>query len=158
LGLRRFRAVVTRPCPRLSQDVRRPARGPVVRYERSRPGELVQVDIKRLGRFWTVGKAILGDGINRSCRAGWQYLHLAIDDHSPFRRPDSRPALSLRRARHRLVSVVSPRKLARARPPPSSVTAQSACTPSLAAKQLGADRIIAVSRHEPRQQLTPRHA
>jgi transposase InsO family protein len=60
----------------------RPARGPVVRYERSRPGELVHVDIKRLGRFWTVGKAILGDGVNRSPRAGRQYLHLAIDDHS----------------------------------------------------------------------------
>jgi transposase InsO family protein len=62
--------------------LRRPARGPVVRYERSRPGELVHVDIKRLGRFWTVGKAILGDGMHRSRRAGWQYLHLAIDDHS----------------------------------------------------------------------------
>jgi transposase InsO family protein len=62
--------------------LRRPLRGPVVRYERSRPGELVHVDIKRLGRFWSVGKAILGDGVNRSRRAGWQYLHLAIDDHS----------------------------------------------------------------------------
>ena len=62
--------------------LRRPVRGPVVRYERSRPGELVHVDIKRLGRFWTVGKAILGDGVNHSRRAGWQYLHLAIDDHS----------------------------------------------------------------------------
>jgi transposase InsO family protein len=62
--------------------LRQPARGPVVRYERERPGELVHVDIKRLGRFWTIGKAILGDGVNRSRRAGWQYLHLAIDDHS----------------------------------------------------------------------------
>src|SRR5215207_6039501 len=62
--------------------LRRPARGPVVRYERERPGELVHVDIKKLGRFWTVGKAILGDGMHRSRRAGWQYLHLAIDDHS----------------------------------------------------------------------------
>jgi transposase InsO family protein len=62
--------------------LRRPLRGPVVRYERSHPGELVHVDIKKLGRFWTVGKAILGDGVNRSRRAGWQYLHLAIDDYS----------------------------------------------------------------------------
>jgi transposase InsO family protein len=60
----------------------RPAREPVQRYERSRPGELVHVDIKRLGRFWTVGKAILGDRLTRSEGAGWQYLHLAIDDHS----------------------------------------------------------------------------
>jgi transposase InsO family protein len=62
--------------------LRRPARGPIVRYERERAGELVHVDTKRLGRFWTVGTAILDDGIHRSRRAGWQYLHLAIDDHS----------------------------------------------------------------------------
>jgi len=62
--------------------LQRPAAEPVVRYERERPGELVHVDIKRLGRFWTVGKAILGDGLQRSRHAGWQYLHLAIDDHS----------------------------------------------------------------------------
>ena len=60
----------------------RPPRGPTQRYERSRPGELVHVDIKRLGRFWTVGKAILGDRLTRSEGAGWQYLHLAVDDHS----------------------------------------------------------------------------
>jgi transposase InsO family protein len=59
-----------------------PAREPVRRYERARPGELVHVDIKRLGRFWTIGKAILADGVHRSRRAGWQYLHLAVDDHS----------------------------------------------------------------------------
>jgi transposase InsO family protein len=62
--------------------LRRPARGPVARYERSRPGELVHVDIKKLGRFWTVGKRIYEDGLHRNRRAGWQYLHLAIDDHS----------------------------------------------------------------------------
>ena len=60
----------------------RAPREPIQRYERARPGELVHVDIKRLGRFWTVGKAILGDRLNRSEGAGWQYLHLAIDDHS----------------------------------------------------------------------------
>ena len=63
--------------------LRRPSRGPVVRYERERPGELVHVDIKRLGRFWTIGKRVLGAEVgNRSRHAGWQYLHLAIDDHS----------------------------------------------------------------------------
>jgi len=60
----------------------RPARDPVVRYERQRPGELVHVDIKKLGRFWTVGKRIHDDRLARSRRAGGQYLHLAIDDHS----------------------------------------------------------------------------
>ncbi len=42
----------------------------------------MHVDIKKLGRFWTVGKRILGDRLTRSRHAGWQYLHLAIDDHS----------------------------------------------------------------------------
>ena len=74
--------------------LRQPARGPVVRYERSRPGELVHVDIKRLGRFHTVGKAILNDGVNRSRRAGWQYLHLAIDDHSRLAYAELRPSES----------------------------------------------------------------
>lgn len=61
----------------------RAAAEPVRRYERKRPGELVHVDIKRLGRFWTVGKRVLGTEVgNRSRHAGWQYLHLAIDDHS----------------------------------------------------------------------------
>ena len=56
---------------------------PVQRYERARPGELVHVDIKKLGRFWTLGKRVLGRDVgNRSRHAGWQYLHLAIDDHS----------------------------------------------------------------------------
>jgi transposase InsO family protein len=60
-----------------------PAREPVRRYERERPGELLHVDIKKLGRFWTLGKRVLGSEVgNRSPRAGWQYLHLAIDDHS----------------------------------------------------------------------------
>ena len=75
--------------------LRRPARGPVVRYERARPGELVHVDIKRLGRFWTVGKRVLGSEVgNRSRHAGWQYLHLAIDDHSRLAYAELRPSES----------------------------------------------------------------
>ena len=43
----------------------------------------MHVDINKLGRFWTVGKRILGAEVgNLSRRAGWQYLHVAIDDHS----------------------------------------------------------------------------
>ena len=54
----------------------------ILRYERERPGELLHVDTKRLGRFHTVGKRILADGVQRSPRAGWQHLHVAIDDHT----------------------------------------------------------------------------
>lgn len=60
----------------------RPERPEVVRYERERPGELLHIDTKRLGRFWAVGKAIHRDGIQRSPRAGWQHLHVAIDDRT----------------------------------------------------------------------------
>src|SRR5436189_64904 len=52
------------------------------RYRRERPGELLHVDTKQLGRFFAVGKRILQDGLPRSRRAGWQHLHVAIDDHT----------------------------------------------------------------------------
>ena len=54
----------------------------MVRYERARPGELLHIDTKKLGRFWHVGKRILRDGVQRSPRAGWQHVHVAVDDHS----------------------------------------------------------------------------
>jgi transposase InsO family protein len=60
----------------------KPERDPVLRYERERAGELLHVDSKKLGCFWTLGKRILQDGVHRNRRAGWQYLHVAIDDHS----------------------------------------------------------------------------
>jgi transposase InsO family protein len=53
-----------------------------LRYEREQPGELLHVDTKKLGRFWEIGKRIRSDGVKRSRRAGWQHLHVAIDDHS----------------------------------------------------------------------------
>jgi len=65
-------------CSRLE----RARRDPRVRYERERTGELLHVDTKKLGRFWEIGKRIRKDGVNRSRRAGWQYLHVAINDHS----------------------------------------------------------------------------
>jgi transposase InsO family protein len=55
------------------------------RYERERPGELLHVDTKRLGRFWEPGKRVLGTQAGRpqrNRRIGWQHLHVAIDDHS----------------------------------------------------------------------------
>ena len=60
----------------------RPQRDRRVRYERANPGELLHVDTKKLGRFFQVGKRILADGVQRSPGAGWQHLHVAIDDHS----------------------------------------------------------------------------
>ena len=82
--------IVERPASTVGKVLRRAGcsrlvrarRDPRVRYERERPGELLHVDAKKLGRFWEIGKRIRKDGVNRSRRAGWQYLHVAIDDHS----------------------------------------------------------------------------
>ena len=60
----------------------RAPRPEVVRYERARPGELLHVDTKRLGRFHQVGKRVLRDGVQRSPNAGWHHLHVAVDDHT----------------------------------------------------------------------------
>jgi transposase InsO family protein len=59
---------------------------PVVRYERERPGELLHVDSKKLGRIeaGTIGHRITGNRAVRGRRqaTGWEYLHVAIDDAS----------------------------------------------------------------------------
>jgi hypothetical protein len=83
-------AIVRRPASTVGKVLRRAGcsrlprarRDPRVRYERQRPGELLHVDTKKLGRFWEIGKRIRDDGVHRSRRSGWQHLHVAIDDHS----------------------------------------------------------------------------
>lgn len=59
------------------------APAPVVRYERQSPGELLHIDIKKLGRIQGIGHRITGDRtLNRNRGIGWDAVHLAIDDHS----------------------------------------------------------------------------
>jgi transposase InsO family protein len=55
---------------------------PLVRYERDAPGELLHIDTKKLGRIELVGHRITGDRTERSRGAGWEFAHVAIDDHS----------------------------------------------------------------------------
>ncbi len=57
---------------------------PVRRYERDRPGEMIHIDIKKLGRFNKVGHRITGDrtGQSNSRGVGWEFVHVCIDDHS----------------------------------------------------------------------------
>jgi transposase InsO family protein len=57
---------------------------PVRRYQRERPGELLHIDIKKLGRFDRVGHRITGDrhGQSNSRGVGWEYVHVCIDDAS----------------------------------------------------------------------------
>jgi transposase InsO family protein len=62
---------------------RRPLSNEIVRYERERPGELVHVDCKRLGRIILPGHRVTGDRSKRAAgRAGWLYLFVAVDDAS----------------------------------------------------------------------------
>ena len=55
---------------------------PVQRYEWPHVGDLLHVDLKRLGRVVGVGHRIHGDRRRRTRRAGYEYLHVAIDDAS----------------------------------------------------------------------------
>jgi transposase InsO family protein len=64
------------------------------RYERSRPGELIHIDVKKLGRFNPGGGRRWSNGVDRRKRTvrdqdgkrrrtvGWEYVHVAIDDYS----------------------------------------------------------------------------
>jgi transposase InsO family protein len=70
LGLGRLEALEVRP--------------PIVRYERERPGELIHIDTKKLGRIDGIGHRITGDRTGQSSKrgTGWECLHVAIDDAS----------------------------------------------------------------------------
>jgi transposase InsO family protein len=55
---------------------------PVVRSQRERPGELIHIDTKKLGRIEAVGHRITGDRRDRKRGAGWEAVHVCIDDAS----------------------------------------------------------------------------
>jgi transposase InsO family protein len=55
---------------------------PVTRYEWARPGDLVHLDVKPLARIAGVGHRIHGDRRARVQGIGWEYAHVAVDDHS----------------------------------------------------------------------------
>ncbi len=59
-----------------------PTPPPAIRYERDLPGELVHLDIKKLGRFHKPGVRATGNRADRNEGAGNESLHVAIDDHS----------------------------------------------------------------------------
>jgi transposase InsO family protein len=60
------------------QEPRRP------RYERKTPGEIIHIDIKKLARFSKIGHRITGDRTSHTNKrgVGWEFVHVAIDDHS----------------------------------------------------------------------------
>jgi transposase InsO family protein len=55
---------------------------PVVRYEHSAPGEMLHIDTKKLGRIVRPSHRVTGDRRDTVEGAGWEFAHVAIDDHS----------------------------------------------------------------------------
>ncbi len=55
---------------------------PVVRYEHTAPGEMLHIDIKKLGRIVRPSHRITGNRQDAVRGAGWEFAHVAIDDHS----------------------------------------------------------------------------
>ncbi|WP_422749702.1 IS481 family transposase [Mycobacterium sp. WMMD1722] len=82
--LRRHHLPYLRDCDPLTGQVIRSSKATAVRYERERPGELIHMDVKKIGRIpdgggWKAhgrSEQVRGRGI------GYDYVHSAIDDHS----------------------------------------------------------------------------
>lgn len=55
---------------------------PPNRYERRQPGELLHLDVKKLARFFRPGHRVTGSRARQSDGAGWEFVHVAIDDYS----------------------------------------------------------------------------
>lgn len=75
-------------CDPLTGEVIRASKTTTVRYERARPGELIHVDVKKLGRIpdgggWKAhGRQMGSTGEKKRARIGYDYIHSAVDDHS----------------------------------------------------------------------------
>ena len=55
---------------------------PIIRYEHPAPGDLLHIDIKKLARIHKPGHRMTGNPQDETRHAGWEFLYVAIDDHS----------------------------------------------------------------------------
>ena len=80
----RSAATVSRLLARLGLSSLKALESPVppVCYEREAPGELLHMDTKKLGRIVVTGHRVTGDRRDHTRGAGWEFAHVAIDDHS----------------------------------------------------------------------------
>ena len=78
------RATVSRILTRLKLNKTRmlEPKIPIVRYEYPSPGDLLHIDIKKLARIVKPGHGITGNPRDETRGAGWEFLYVAIDDHS----------------------------------------------------------------------------
>lgn len=86
--LRRHGVPCLAECDPLTGEVIRASKTTAVRYERDRPGELVHVDVKKLGRIpdgggWRAwGRQMSRTAAKKKARPGFDFVHSAVDDHS----------------------------------------------------------------------------
>ena len=86
--LRRRGLPYLRECDPLTGVVIRASKTTAVRYERDRPGELVHVDVKKIGKIpdgggWKAhGRQMGSTGAGKRARIGYDYVHSMVDDHS----------------------------------------------------------------------------
>jgi transposase InsO family protein len=77
-------------CDPMTGEIIRASKTTAVRYERSRPGELVHMDVKKIGRIpegggWRAhGRQIGKTSAQKKARIGFDYVHSVVDDHSRF--------------------------------------------------------------------------
>jgi transposase InsO family protein len=77
-------------CDPLTGEVIRSSKTTAIRYERARPGELIHMDVKKIGRIpegggWRAhGREMGKTGAQKRARIGFDYIHSAVDDHSRF--------------------------------------------------------------------------
>jgi transposase InsO family protein len=86
--LRRQQLPYLRDCDPLTGQIIRASKTTAVRYERDRPGELVHMDVKKIGRIpdgggWRAhGRGAASIARDRSTKVGFDYVHSLVDDHS----------------------------------------------------------------------------
>jgi transposase InsO family protein len=86
--LRRHQVPYLRDCDPLTGEVIRASKTTAIRYERDRPGELVHMDVKKIGRIhdgggWRAhGREHGQTGAQKKARIGFDYVHSLVDDHS----------------------------------------------------------------------------
>ena len=86
--LRRHGVPRLRECDPLTGEVIRSSKGTAVRYERDRPGELVHMDVKKIGRIpdgggWRAhGREMGSTSERKKTKVGYDYVHSLVDDHS----------------------------------------------------------------------------
>jgi transposase InsO family protein len=86
--LRRHEMPYLRDCDPLTGAVIRASKTTAVRYERARPGELIHMDVKKIGRIptgggWRArGRPMSQTQAHKDAKIGYDYVHSVVDDHS----------------------------------------------------------------------------